>query len=183
MSSAASGSTGKDSQSIAFSIGELDAAERMQLFQIVCRRHEGNPLIAEIATLPYEQVRQLFGIIGFSFEVTLDAVGAGLRKLNVAVDRQRLYRRLLRAGAPKAMLYRHFAKSRRQIERDRARIGVRAAFTGRPRRIGREQAYEIHGHWERQLAEEGDFARRLWMLHEAFPDIGLASLHRLVQDF
>ena len=171
-----------ESTSYTFTAKDLSAAERIQIFQVFITHRNKDPIIASVTKLPYSQVSMLLGMMTVKVQVTFEQVAANLQRMNLLVRRENLYRQLLLLGAPKKMLYRYFAKSRREIEYDRRLAGIQAAHTGRPRAISTKLAYEIVGHWDRLKGEEQDFATRLIQIHERYPETTVASLYRLLAD-
>lgn len=160
---------------------KLSKVEMIVIFHVIYEHNGDHPVLAQLAALPVEALSRVLEMSAATIEVSMESVDGNMERTAKILEREALYKRLLVAGAPKEMLGRHFAKSRRQVESDRQAAGLSAAIAGRPRRIGTEQAYEIAGHWERLKEEEPGFPERVVMLHELFPDVGLASLCNLLE--
>ncbi|MBF2735851.1 MAG: DUF2857 family protein [Betaproteobacteria bacterium AqS2] len=158
----------------------LHPVERRMVSQLALTRAATDPFVEQARDLPQRHY-QNFALLAL---VRVDFVIADperlLRRLRADRDRDELYDRLLRAGAPRAMLQRCFAKSRRVIEADRARAGV--LTKGRPPALATELAYQVLGAWDAIEADIGDFAERVAIVAEAFPDVSLASICRLLED-
>ena len=164
------------------SAGKISLAEKLVLFQLALQQNCNHPDLAKIAEYSMEQVARIMDMTKAKIVLSLERVDLSLERIARLLDYEAVYNKLLTKGAPKAMLRKYFAKTRRQIEEDRRVAGVSAAIIGRPRKINNEKAYEIVGHWERLKEEAPGFVERFLLVHEIYPEISLASLYRLLKN-
>lgn len=87
----------------------------------------------------------------------------------------------LRKGASAEIMQWLFRISKRQVQAMRRRLGISNAVTGRPRRLSREQEYEIFAAWERMRDQGKLFPQIMIELSEKYPDTSMASLYAVIK--
>lgn len=158
----------------------LHPVERRMVSQLALTHAEQDPFVEQARDLPQRHYQNFALLALISVDFVIADPKRLLRRLQRDRDRDELYERLMKAGAPRAMLQRCFAKSRRVIEADRARAGV--STKGRPPALASALAYQVLGAWDAIEGDIGDFAERVAIVAEAFPDTSLASICRLLED-
>ena len=168
-----------DDLRLSIDIQRLHLLERRFLGQLALAQAGDNPYIEQARDLPQRYYQDFLLLATRQVEFILTEPQRLLLRLQLDQNRAELYGRLLRGGAPRDMLQRCFAKSRRVIEVDRARAGI--SSKGRPPALDGETAYRILGAWDSIGGEVTDYAERMAIMMDSFPRQSLTSIYRLLQ--
>ena len=173
---------GQDDTSVYVPANKLGKPFKMALFHVACETNNDNPKLAKVAGLSVDLTVRVLETAFIGYEVHIGNIERSIQRTFRLARRDLLYKNLLLAGAPKEMLGQHFSKTRREIELDRKKEGIRAVHAGRPPALESDLAYEILGHWEVLCEDIHDYAECIYALHLAFPTIAVTSLHALVKE-
>ncbi|MCY4324703.1 MAG: STY4526/YPO1902 family pathogenicity island replication protein [Betaproteobacteria bacterium] len=87
----------------------------------------------------------------------------------------------LRRGASAEIMHWLFRLSKRQVQQMRRQFGLRNVVSGRPRRLGRDQEYEIFASWEKMRDQGMSYPQIMLNLSEQYPDVSMVSLYAVIK--
>lgn len=161
---------------------QLSLWERHLLISLLYGHQDNHPLTRYALRQTQRQLQMLCRFLAATLRLTFPNLLRDINHHGILLKREELYQNLVLAGTPKKALRKMFAKSVRDIERDRAAAGMGGGNRGRPGKIIGQKAYEVMGRWHALRETEPDLASCLLLLHEDFRGLPVGSLYNLVTD-